>query len=282
MSSQPMTERFHGVPRHVIVPLSHAADSGRAVPAAKWLARRAHARILLVSATFDPIFAADRRAELETIADVLRRDGLDVVTTARWTHDPGVLILDEARNHPESVICMVTHGPGRLSEFTLGTVTQQVVSGADCPVVLVGPHAEPADLNVKTLVGALDGSPASAAVLPLVAAWASRFNLEIELIEVLDPRDERAMKAGTIPSDILESAELQRHAVQLQARGFQPTWDTLHGHDAADVIVDHLRRQSGGLPVVGTHGRSGLSRLVMGSIAMRIVHRSPVPVVVVR
>jgi nucleotide-binding universal stress UspA family protein len=265
------------VPRHVIAPLSEHWDTQRALPIAIWLAARAHASVVLVSAAIDVSRVAPRRAELERIADELRARGVEVSTVVRRSDEVAATIVDEARQRPGAVICMPTHGPGRFAELAIGTVTQDVVDHAPGAVVLVGPHVAAIEMPVR-LVAAVDDTPPSARALSLVDHWARTFGLGIELVEVLDERTIDSV----VRCDVLESATLHGYATGLRAHGIEPSWEVLHGRDRSAAIVDHVRAESASLLVVATHARHGIPRLVQGSVAMQIVHRSPVPVVVVR
>jgi nucleotide-binding universal stress UspA family protein len=256
------------VPAHVVVPLSHVVSADRALRFARRLAARAGAGVVLVTAT-DPPSIPQRRVELEALAVMIRQDGLPVETFVRPTLDPAPLILTTAAAHAPSVICMTTRPPGRTTDLCFGTLTERVLAGAEGPVILVGPRAAAVDADVESLVAGVDGSPASEVALGVVGAWASRLGLAVELVEVVD----RATTAG---------ADLAHDQRELRSLGVEARATTLHGVDAADTLAHHLRLHPGGLLVVGTRGHGGLSRRVMGSVAARVVERSPVPVVVVR
>jgi len=104
----------------------------------------------------------------------------------------------------------------------------------------------------------------------------------VELVEVID---ERVMghPAGNRPADgIRRSETLAARLAEVQALGLEPTSAALLGADPARAIVDHVRSGPPSLIVAGTHARDGIPRLVLGSVAMELVHDSPVPVVVVR
>jgi nucleotide-binding universal stress UspA family protein len=273
-------ERSPTVPRHVIVPISAHWDGLRAVPAAVWLASSARAQLHLVAATADAGFTAERRTELDRLAGDLRASGLAADTIVRPTLDVAALVLEEARVHPGAAICMPTRGPGRLGELALGSVAQDVVSRSRGPVVLVGPEVNGFQVP-EHLVAAVGADPAAQRVVPLVGAWARAFDLDVELVEVIDTRTEATCSTGAFAGDLLGSATLQAHAATLRDLGLEPSWETLRG-EADEAVVDHVGCRPASLLVVGTHGRAGLARLVHGSVAMRIVHHSPVPVVVVR
>ena len=265
------------VPRRIVVPISGHWDTQRALPAATWMAGRAKAPMLLVSVVIDAAFVGDRHAELEAIAEDLRAQGLEVVTLVRRTDEIAAALVEETHRQPGSVICMPSHGPGRFLELAIGTVTQDVVDHATDPVVLVGPRVEAVAPPNRFVAAADDTAPSQRAVA-LAGRWARAFGVGLELVEVVDPRIESRLGHG----DVLESTTLRGYAADLRTAGVVASWEVLHGRDRSDAIVRHLEDRPGAWAVLGTHARHGIPRLAQGSIAMQVVHHSPVPVVVVR
>jgi nucleotide-binding universal stress UspA family protein len=172
---------------------------------------------------------------------------------------------------------MPTHGPGRLAEMAIGTVTQAVVGHAPGPVLLVGPHVATIAAPRRLVAAVDDGSP-SVHAASFAGHWARAFGLDLELVEVLDDRTAPALAGG----DTLESTTLQGYAAQLEGQGVEASWDVLHGRHVRDAILRHLADRPDAWAVVGTNARHGISRLALGSVAMQVVHHSSVPVVVVR
>ena len=123
------------------------------------------------------------------------------------------------------------------------------------------------------MVVAVDGSALSEAAVPLGAAWAHRLGASLELVTVLEPSPDPDM---WMPIDVSESGYL----VGLARRWDTDSWEVLHGRPA-DAIAAYAADHAGTL-VASTHGRGGLSRLFMGSVAVRIVHQAPCPVLVQR
>ena len=265
------------VPRHVSRRCPRTGTPRPRVPAVIWLAAQSAAPVLLLGVVIDAAFVESRRNELEDIADELRARGLEVETLVRRSDEVAWTIVEEARLRAGSVICMPTHGPGRLVELAIGTVTQDVVDHAPGPVVLVGPQAQTL-IAPRRFVVAADDTPASSRAVWLAGDWARAFGADVELVEVLDPHvDEQVDRA-----DVLESATLQGYATGLRAHGIEPSWEVLHGRNPGAAIVRHVADRPDAFVVVGTNARHGIPRLAQGSVAMQIVHGSPVPVVVVR
>ncbi len=102
------------------------------------------------------------------------------------------------------------------------------------------------------------------------------FNLESE--HVMNEFVEAVRKSGRA---ILDRAAATAGAAGVQAETGLLEIETL-GHHVADVIIDEARRWSADLIVIGTHGRRGVSHLLLGSVAEKVVHIAAVPVLLIR
>jgi nucleotide-binding universal stress UspA family protein len=141
---------------------------------------------------------------------------------------------------------------------------------------------------VKKILVPTDFSEPSAEALQTAIDFAKVFGASIELVHVfvepayvLPPPVEMA----TFPFDMTEiltrleiSLEAQRDSIR-QA-GVAVEMNTLSGR-AAPEIVAHAKKVGADLIVMGTHGRSGIQHALLGSVAERVVHHSPCPVLVV-
>ena len=148
----------------------------------------------------------------------------------------------------------------------------------------------------------LDGSKLAEAVLPYVQELARRFDSEVALIQVVAPLSK--LVAETMPSALeptgaaaavgLEAASealkaeregahsyLEKVAERLKAEKVKVRAEVVEG-SAGDTIVEYAGQQGMGLIAMCTHGRSGLGRLVYGSVADRVLCRAGTPVLLIR
>jgi nucleotide-binding universal stress UspA family protein len=109
---------------------------------------------------------------------------------------------------------------------------------------------------------------------------ATDLGLSTWLIEVIDPSWREA--APTAGDDIGESYALHHAADELRASGLDANWETLHGDDPATAIEEFSRTLGSPVIAMTTHGRSGLARVAVGSVAMSVVRRAGCPVLVSR
>ena len=145
----------------------------------------------------------------------------------------------------------------------------------------------------KTVVVPLDGSKLAECVLPHVENLAKGCQVEnISLVRVVEPLSPMVVDdyAGIAPKEIerIESeltAEaqtyLQQRAQELKFNGVKIAWKVLSGK-TAETLSDYATRTGADLIVISTHGRSGVSRWVWGSVADRVLRSSCVPVLMVR
>jgi nucleotide-binding universal stress UspA family protein len=138
----------------------------------------------------------------------------------------------------------------------------------------------------------LDGSDLAEAVLPHARALAQSVGAEIVLLRVLVPHipDPLPTIRQFFPDAVEREEEqaqqhvqeyLERVARPLQASGLRVSLAVRAGH-AADIILDDAAESGVDLIAMSTHGRGGLSRWLIGSVADKVVHGAKVPVLLVR
>jgi nucleotide-binding universal stress UspA family protein len=142
----------------------------------------------------------------------------------------------------------------------------------------------------RRILAALDGSEASARGLREALRLAKTEGAQLWVVHVVNERYPYAPLVGAPPIDLIpalmqDGRRILDEAVALAAeQGVQATPVLLSSpeHSAADSIVEEARKQQADLIVLGTHGRRGLARLVLGSDAELVVRHATVPVLLVR
>jgi nucleotide-binding universal stress UspA family protein len=170
-------------------------------------------------------------------------------------------------------VCMATHGRGHVGPPVLGSVAEELLRRLAVPFVLVGPRcAEPWPDQRHRLVACLDESERSEAVLDVAAPWARSLGWELWLTEVLHPRDAEGARH---PDRYVDTVVERLGDPRIQTR-------VAFASDVPHAILHVARAQQAAMLAMGTHGRSGLDRLVLGSVTMEVVHRAVCPVLVMR
>ena len=144
----------------------------------------------------------------------------------------------------------------------------------------------------KRILVPVDGSPTSARGLREAIGFAKAQKARLQLVHVVDVHNAMlaGLESGATVADL--STALQRHGRRILAAAATRArkggvasetvlLETLTG-PAAEAIVRQARKWRADLIVIGTHGRRGLKRLVMGSDAEQIVRNAPAPVMLVR
>ncbi len=255
----------------VIVPLDFSPGALRAVLPAGAIARRFGARVLPVTSRFgwddkDP--ASELAALTQTIG---------AVTDPPRVYDrfaPNA-ISELAHTTRDSIVCMATQGREGLARLT-GSVAEDVLCRVRAPVVLIGPSsiADPTADTGPVLI-CVDGSSVANAIVPIVIEWLRGTCQVAQFVRVARPDEDEDADAAGVP--------LSGIAVGLPADiAERVSWTVLQHDEAAPAIVEFARREQAPLIAMATHGRTGLRRIVVGSVTTRVVHDASCPILTVR
>ncbi len=253
----------------LVVPLDGSPETERAAPIAAALAHQWCAEVLLVAVS--PLAERARR-DLE---QVMWRGGFEGRVEVIDQDDVAAALRGVVEQAPEPVVCMATHSRGRVSVALLGSVAERLLREVHVPFVLVGPHCATGwPTGARRLVACVDESSASEAIVEPAAQWAKRLGLEMWLTEVLHPLD---LGAAEAPYRFLDTV-VERLRPELAGVKVSVSWsdhvpgEILHLADTLDASMIAM----------GTHGRSGLPRVALGSVTMQVTHRAPCPVLTIR
>ncbi|SDN56140.1 Nucleotide-binding universal stress protein, UspA family [Halomonas shengliensis] len=243
------------------------------------LAAQSGAALSLVSVVAEPARAEPRRASL---AAALEEEGATAEVTV-LTGDSAKDALAALLDDDQAGLCMSAHGRRPVPEMLIGSVTAGVVRRAPRPVFLCGPRYAPdRHERVETIMVCVDGSRLSEAILPHALALSARFGARLQLLQVIDVSAAAAVPRDGGHADVMESGYLHGLARRLgHEHGVEVDWEVLHG-DPADAIVGYLADSHNAMLAMTTHGRSGLSQVVAGSVSHEVLHEACCPVAVYR
>lgn len=232
--------------------------------------------------------AALREIQRRLNADDRRRGVLGRVIEGP---DPAAEIARYAGTTGSDLIVMGTHGRGGLAHLLIGSVAEKVVRTAPCPVLTVRRALRGPGVRFRRILVPTDFSDPSEGALDCARVMAGRFGASIHLLHVLeDLRVEGPLGAEVFVSESPEtrSARLkdarERLAYRLMPQDRterQATCEVIFGH-CAGAIAEYAEDNGFDLIVMGTHGRTGLRRVIMGSVAERVVRNAPCPVLTTR
>ena len=188
------------------------------------------------------------------------------------------------------LLAMCTHGRSGLGRVVLGSVADRLLRTAAVPLLLVHPSDRTAEMaaEIRQIVVALDGSHFAEAVVPYVQEAALHLDIPVHLVQVLPTlaRVYLGTQIEVYPPDILEEVEgaahayLGRVASRLRRSGVRVETHVLQG-EADSAIIRFGDERQGSLLALTTHGRSGLGRWMLGSVADKVVRSSHDPVLVI-
>ncbi len=227
------------------------------------------------------------RENLAAVQARARKEGIDCFNIVRAGEDSYKSIVDEAVKNNSDMIIMGRRGRTGLKRLMMGSVTARVIGHAPCNVLVVPKDAR---LNFKNIVVATDGSKYSAAAASHAIGLAKRNGADLTVVsvvpsELLTPMDlDLTMtQRENIAEQEMKEAEKSAKAVKeaAQKEGVSVKAFVLSGKPS-EAIIQTAKERNAGLIVVGSHGRTGVERLLMGSVAERVIVLSECPVLIVK
>jgi nucleotide-binding universal stress UspA family protein len=283
----------------ILVPIDFSAASHAALAYARRLAETFDASLHLLhvaDATFLRAVVSDPRdrdtAGLNRLDDLFTdedRHRFRVVTAVEHSDVPADEIVGYARLRDIELIVMGTRGRTGLAHVLLGSVAEKVVRAAPCPVVTL--RAAPESLDTQSgptrILATTDFSPPSDRALEFARLLAVRCGASLHVLHVMEELGD----AVSFGSDVVVpvSAEVRDARLkEAQDRLADRTGTGEHqqlrattevvGGASARTIPRYAADNGFDLIVMGTHGRTGIAHLVMGSVAEQVVRTASCPV----
>jgi nucleotide-binding universal stress UspA family protein len=207
---------------------------------------------------------------------------------------PEEVIIEHAATDKNMLVTMATHGRSGLNRFLLGSVAEKVLRGTANPLLLIRANEAAkatGEAIIKSMIVPLDGSELAERVLPAVAELAERLDLEVELFRAYHiPYSVYADDWGYAQNaeDLLTSARaeaaayLDKKCAELKALGVSKVNCVTKEGFAGDEIIKMGRSSADNLIAMCSHGRSGVKRWVLGSVAEAVARHSGDPVLIFR
>lgn len=276
----------------VLVPLDGSSLAAQALPFAASLVSSAGGRLVLTHVQSPATTLAPPDYDPAREVELLRHAGLTASSLVYCTPTEDVAdVLDLAiREVGADLVVMSTHGRSGLRRSVFGSVADRLIRRVEVPVALVPPRCaaswearRPAQILVP-----LDGSPLAEQALDTAAHLAHELAAEILLVRSVSPIVHARYRGTRLTLSCADFAEIEdawrylsNVADDLRPNGLGVTIRVLIGSSAA-AIADAARTERMDLIVMTTHGRGGLSRFVLGSVADGVLQRTGVPVLLSR
>jgi nucleotide-binding universal stress UspA family protein len=286
--------------RSILVATDFSAHAVNAMNWAVALATRHRARMVLAHAVDVGLLPRSEANEDQALVDARRQmtvfaaaadeTGLAVETSVE-TGPPWEVVLDAIDRFRPDLVVVGSHGRTSLEGVLLGSTADRVIRAALVPVVTVHPGDNGTTPTLDPILVASDLSEESMPAL----------DTALRLVETFDPRPrivllhscmfpivfpDLNMTAELVETEGLEEEErsrieLEAIAAPLRDRGLDVETRIYRGYPV-NAIEQESTRLRPGLISLGTSGRSGLGRMLIGSVAERVVHRAKCPVMTVR
>jgi len=289
--------------KKILVPLDGSEAAEAVIPFAREIAGRSGGEVVLVTAVQQvgvwdatlsvQVVEREEESAKEYLNEIIGRNGTGL-TAKTVQGDAAEAILSAAKEESADLIALSTHGRSGIARWLFGSTATHVLENSPVPVLFLRPkegkdRGAPGPVVRKILVP-LDGSDLAMSILPTVEEFAKLNDASIIYFHAVQPIaaypgfEAQAASMGRITDELQDQARaiLSRASEATRAKGIEtsmvvnldtPVDGTLRA--AADLDVD--------LIALSSHGRGGLGRVILGSVADGIVRRSAdVPCLVIR
>jgi nucleotide-binding universal stress UspA family protein len=300
--------------RNILVPLDGSAFAEHALPLAVSIARRAGATLQLVQVhvpvaalysaselvadpTLDVAIRQNVGAYLDGMVHRLTETGPVQVTRTVVDGPVAEALHEQALAVPAELVVMATHGSGGLSRFWLGSVADALVRRLPVPVLLLRPQEGAPDLArdpvLRHILVSLDGSELAEQALGTAVTLRTLMQADYLLVRVVDPLEHAGRDTAGLPISGLvaegrkrlqeeATAYLERTAERLRGQSLRVRTRVVVSFQAAEAILGQAGTPPIDLIALSTHGRGGLPRLLLGSVADKVIRGAVTPVLVHR
>lgn len=298
----------------IVVPVDGSTFGELALPKALGIACQSGGEVRIVTVITplasafgseeDRILEEDRlevsRVQAQEYMEELQRrvilSGCDVPISCHVEDGSVVEALDaHVRRAGADLLVMTTHGWGPLRRAWLGSVADGLIRRTPCPILAIRPREGEEPSLEKDRFGhilvTLDGGQQSLEVLPFARALARAFQSRITLFRAIPPHYPLSSPytshtthafQGLDAEEKVARESLESEAQILRSDGFSVETAVRSGVHPAEGIVEFSEGRGVDLIAMATHGRGGVSRLILGSVADKVLRSGSVPVLLQR
>jgi nucleotide-binding universal stress UspA family protein len=218
----------------------------------------------------------------------------DKINISRYilSGNPAAEIVEHAKRHSADMIVVGTHGHGAVARFILGSVADRVLHEATCPVLVTKAHKgkvtkpKSKPKPITRILFPTDFSDTATKALNRAVALTEDFDAELYVLHIVD---DTLISTHVDAERKLILEELRRHALDEMQKQLPPdllqnfeTTGAVKRGEPGKQICAFAETHGCDLIVMGSHGRTGLGRLLIGSVADKVVHRAKCPVFIER
>ncbi len=230
----------------------------------------------------------------EKVARKLREEGAKIISVIeelarqedvfiRTRVEEGVpfrSIIDLAEDGGYDLIVTGRHGITRFEKDLIGNVAARIIGHSSRDVLVVPGNSS---VGWNSIVLATDGSRFSVAAADKAMDLAKSYNGNIKVICSVDVTDEFLAQAPEVVERMVKEAKVFTQAVKEKADALNINIETfVREGETFRVITDLAKQANADVIVMGSHGRTGVKKILMGSVTEKVIGYAPCPVLVVR
>jgi nucleotide-binding universal stress UspA family protein len=292
----------------MLIPLDGSKVAEQVLPYARYLAKTISLPVEVFQAVdptaLESLANPEQGRYVDTLLNEKRANSAEYLETVGRSFKPGLvastveigkpedLILEKAAADPKSLIIMATHGRSGIQRWMLGSVADKVLHGVANDLFLIRATEQGNTEGAATLskvIVPLDGSPLAEKVLPRIVELGKQMPLEVILMRAyaLPPAIAPNEYAG-YGQELFDQLEteakdyLSKKAKELAAQGLSKISSVVDMGYGAEEITALAHKTPDNFIAMCTHGRSGVKRWALGSVADRVVRHSGDPVLIIR
>ncbi len=288
----------------ILIPLDGSGLAEKALPYGEELGKRLGSEIVLFHVR-EPGHEQQQNMHkiyldgmAETLARKIREGAPNVkakVTARIEVGDPHQNICNLVEKNDIGLIIMTASGGSGVKPAILGSVADHICRTMPTPVMLIRPQDTPPIEGKQQLINRiflpLDGSDLSKLALPVAEELAAQLKIPITLFQMAqmiipyadDMSGTTFVDYASLDKELADLVNAQIIALEkeLTAKGLSVTHNVTLGRDAAGDIIELSKKTGADLIIMSTHGRSGLGRWVLGSVAEKVLRHGELPLLMV-
>jgi nucleotide-binding universal stress UspA family protein len=210
----------------------------------------------------------DAIKHLESVKTQAAKEGVNCITIVSRSEEPYEDIVRHALKNNVDMIIMGTHGKTEMKRLMMGSVTALVIGHAPCKILVLPLNAK---VECKNILIATDGSKYSEAAASEALGIAKRCQSSLIVISVASSDEEIASAKDNV----------NKVTVAAEKEGIKTAAIVTTGKPY-EAIIETSKKNKADFIIVGSHGRTGLARLLMGSVTERVIGHAEVAVLVVK
>ena len=281
--------------RSVVIGLDASDLSARALPFAQDIAEQWRGRLILVHATGsgEEHVPVPLELELHELVRELAEEGINADAVIRAS-EPAQAIVDVARERDADLIVMASHQRHGLDRWLNGSVTEKVLALSRAPLLVVPSHTTATRTRSQRILIPLDGTRVGEAPLDFLRERATVRPIEVLLVRIVSDAPivvgmapgftSAPLTAEDLDAEVTEATRyLASMAESIRDSRVSAHYQVIESAEPVPRVMLKAARDAGAdLIALGSHAKSGMSRLVLGSVSEEILERSPIPVLLVR